>query len=638
MRKSADFINLDGGIADGVQLPWLLASGRIILRHLWLVLVSILWSMGLGAQTLTTPDDIDRDNLGTPPPVTSLPINTLEAIAMRQELQDLIGRVESALITAKNNNENTMVAEAKAFLKQMPSLIAQGKDVQVRTQWEQLRQNLWRAYPTDSLASLPEIRAIWLDRGTIVAAKSAEGLKVIFDRMAAAGVNTVFIETVNAGYPIYPSSVAPEQNPLTKGWDPLAAAVKLAHERKMEIHAWVWVFGAGNRRHNAIVGKDANYPGPILSQYPQWADQNIRGGIFPPENKPFLDPANPQVQDYLLRLYREILTRYDVDGLQLDYIRYPRQSGWHSAGYGESSRSGFRQLTGVDPVQITPNDRSLWWLWTQYRSEQVNQFVARVAQELRPLRPRLVISAAVFPWKPVDRLNRIQQNWETWVAEGQVDWLIPMTYAPETSRFLQEKVQPALNSMGSSPGLFLPGVLIKNVTEGELLDQLQAVRDLPAGGFSLFAAEHLNLKHEELLKHTRSTPEAKILPHRSPFQAALIRYEFLLKEWEPFLRGDRLWLRGNTLQEMRSKTKSLQSALISLQNNPTDREYQIAITALKEFSQNLPKWLRLESLEHPYRVNTWVNRLTAIERIMQYGERTLIANRKEGIRAAQTDR
>ncbi len=603
------------------------------MNQAWLVLLAALWSMGLKAQTLSTPDDIDRDNIGEPSRILIQPINTVEGLGMRQELQDLIGRVESALVTGGNNPENSLVNEAKTFLKEMPNLINRGKDRQVRMQWEQLRQNLWRAYPTDSLASLPEIRAIWLDRGTIVEAKSPEGLRKVFDRMAAAGVNTVFIETVNAGYTIYPSDVAPEQNPLTRGWDPMAAAVELAKERKMEIHAWVWVFAVGNRRHNRIVGKDDNYPGPVLSRYPNWADQSTRGGIFPPENKPFLDPANPEVQDYLIRLYREILTRYDVDGLQLDYIRYPRQSGWHTASYGEASRAGFRQLTGIDPTQISPNDRSLWWLWTQYRAEQVNQFVARVAKELRPIRPHLVISAAVFPWKQIDRLNRIQQNWETWVGEGQVDWLVPMTYAPETSRFLQEKVQPALKGMGDSPGLFLPGVLIKNVSEGELLDKIQAVRDLPAGGFSLFAAEYLNPKHEELFKHTRSTPESKILPHRSPFQAALIRYEFLLKEWEPFLRGERLWLRGKSLQEMQTKTQSLKTALTVLQKNPTDRDYQIAITALREINQDLSKWLRLEALERPYRVNTWANRLIAIERMMQYGERTIIARKDNKIQA-----
>jgi hypothetical protein len=245
----------------------------------------------------------------------------------------------------------------------------------------------------------------------------------------------------------------------------------------------------------------------------------------------------------------------------------------------------------------------------------------------------LVISAAVFPWKQIDRLNRIQQNWETWVAEGQVDWLVPMTYAPETSRFLQEKVQPALTSMGDAPSLFLPGVLIKNVSEGELLDKIQAVRDLPSSGFAMFAAEYLNSKHEELFNHTRSTPEASVLPHRSPFRAALIRYDFLLKEWEPFLKGERLWLRGKSLQEMQTKTQSLRTALLALQTNPTDRDYKAAIATLREINQNLSHWLRLEALDRPYRVNTWSNRLTAIERMMQYGERTLIARRDYRIQA-----
>ncbi|MEQ8959952.1 MAG: hypothetical protein RLP02_18835, partial [Coleofasciculus sp. C2-GNP5-27] len=66
----------------------------------------------------------------------------------------------------------------------------------------------------------PEIRAIWLDRGTIVKAKSKQDLVNLFDQLAKAGFNTVFFETVNASYPIYPSQVAPEQNPLVRGWDP----------------------------------------------------------------------------------------------------------------------------------------------------------------------------------------------------------------------------------------------------------------------------------------------------------------------------------------------------------------------------------------------------------------------------------
>ncbi|MFM6157656.1 MAG: glycoside hydrolase family 10 protein, partial [Sphaerospermopsis kisseleviana] len=140
----------------------------------------------------------------------------------------------------------------------------------------------------------PEVRAVWLDRGTIVNAGNEEGLKKIFDRLAKAGINTVFFETVNASYTIYPSEVAPQQNPLIKDWDPLASAVKLAHARGMELHAWVWTFAAGNSRHNQIIGVSSDYPGPVLATNPDWANYDQRGRMIPVgQTKPFLDPANP---------------------------------------------------------------------------------------------------------------------------------------------------------------------------------------------------------------------------------------------------------------------------------------------------------------------------------------------------------
>ena len=127
----------------------------------------------------------------------------------------------------------------------------------------------------------------WI-RGTIVRAANEKGLAKIFDNLAKAGINTVFFETLNAGYTIYPSKVAPQQNPLIRGWDPLASAVKLAHERGIELHAWVWVFAAGNQSHNKILNIKSNYPGPVLAKHPDWAAYDNRGRMIPSgQNKPF---------------------------------------------------------------------------------------------------------------------------------------------------------------------------------------------------------------------------------------------------------------------------------------------------------------------------------------------------------------
>jgi uncharacterized lipoprotein YddW (UPF0748 family) len=565
------------------------------------------------------------------PSVPVLPVNTLEAISMRRELKEIMGRVENAIISAEiakgsNGDVDTSkireIAASDALIKEMSSLVQAGKHTEVRSRYRQVRQDLLSGYPDDYLTPLPEVRAIWLDRGTIVSAGSERGLALVFDRMAEAGVNTVFVETINAGYPIYPSRVAPQQNPLTRSWDPLAASVKLAHARNMELHAWVWVFGVGNKRHNPLVGKPVSYPGPVLEVYPQWANKNSRGGIFAPEGKTFLDPANPQVQNYLVSLYREIATNYDIDGLHLDYIRQPRQDPGHNFGYGTVARQEFQALTGIDPVNINQNNRSLWWLWTEFRTQQVSQFVHLVSTEMDRIKPEIVISAAVFPFEKVQRISRLQQNWEDWVSRGDIDLLVPMTYEQDTTRFLQQRVQPALSGVARSPVLFLPGVMIKGLEDIELLDQLQAVRDLPSGGYSLFAAEYLSPSFRSLLARSKATDENQIVPYRKPFAAAASRYAVLDQEWESLLASDRLWVRGENLANWQKQSDTLTTALDELSVQPSAERLDTALAALDVMIVNMPDWMRLENLRKPYLVNTWANRLVAIDTILRYGDRT----------------
>jgi uncharacterized lipoprotein YddW (UPF0748 family) len=573
-------------------------------------------------------------------PATKVPeprISTNEATYMRQDLQEAIGRIESGIASAQVANLNSQsrsavtslskpgslpsIVAAKKFINDMPDSIRDGKYGEVRMQWQQIRQNLAKDYPMNPLTAFPEVRAIWLDRGTIVAARSERQLALVFDRMAAAGVNTVFLETVNAGYPIYPSSVAPQQNPLTRGWDPLAAAVKLAHERKMELHAWVWVFSAGNRRHNLLIGKPSDYIGPVLEVHTDWANRGQNGEIFTPEGKPFLDPANPLVQDYLLRLYREIVTRYKVDGIHLDYIRYPRQEFGADFGFSVASRSQFQALTGVDPISITVNHPSLWRMWTEFRAQQVNQFVARVSKEMKQIEPDLTISAAVFPWRNGERMNTIQQDWEVWIAKGDVDLLVPMSYAADTSSFIRQQVQPTLGSVTQSPILFLPGVLLRDIQETELLDRLQAVRDLPSSGYSLFAAEHLNPGFERLFKYTRTGQDAQILPHRKPFAAAMSRYTALKQEWDALVKMDSILVKGENLQMWQAQAENLSQALSTLERQPSQANLKTAMAALTKMSSGLPTWMREEKTERPYRIATWSNRLSAIAALLRYGDR-----------------
>jgi uncharacterized lipoprotein YddW (UPF0748 family) len=355
-------------------------------------------------------------------------------------------------------------------------------------------------------AAQPEIRAMWLDRETIVSAGSQQGLAKVFERFKAAGINTVFVETVNAGYPIYPSDVAPEQNPLIRGWDPLQAAVELGKAYDIEVHAWVWLFAAGNRDHNRLVNKPDSYPGPVLSAHPGWAGYDNHGNlIISGQTKTFLDPANPEVRQYLLDLLGEITSRYDVDGVHLDYIRYPFQdpAADRLFGYTTASRQQFQQLTGVDPINLSANsrdqrDRYYWNQWVAFRTEKITSFVAEASQRLRRQRTDLIISAAVFADDTYQRQQTLQQDWEDWADQDLVDWIVLMSYASNTQRF-EELVRPWVVESSYRSTLIIPGIRLLNLPPAVAASQLQLLQDFTTSGYALFAADNLNSDVQQML-------------------------------------------------------------------------------------------------------------------------------------------
>ncbi|MDZ7960955.1 MAG: family 10 glycosylhydrolase [Aulosira sp. DedQUE10] len=593
-------------------------------------------------------------------PNSNVAISSGEAIALQQELENLIGRVESSHLaaSASGNNENIAsnpealkvdrpnliasrsgvqlpdtalaITQAREIAKNIPVLVSQKNYALARQQWLTAKASLWKQFPLNRRLAQPEIRSVWLDRGTIVRAGSEQGLAQIFDRLAQSGINTVFFETVNASYTIYPSQVTPQQNPLVRGWDPLAAAVKLAHARGMELHAWVWVFAAGNQRHNEIINAKPDYPGPVLAAHPDWANYDNRGNMIPiGQTKPFFDPANPELRQYLLKLYEEIVTRYQVDGIQLDYIRYPFQdpAAGRVYGYGKAAREQFQQLTGVDPAKISPSDRDLWQKWTSFRSEQVDTFVAQVSQQLRQKRSNLIISVAVFPLPELERIQKIQQHWEVWARRGDIDLIVPMTYALDTPRF-QRLAQPWITSTQLGATLLVPGIRLLSLPTVGAFDQLQLVRDLPVSGYALFAVDNLNNEFHKLFSNTQGKAQptsSEPIPHRQPFQTAAVRYSALQREWKFVLKNDQMRMPATTISEFNNQAQVLQTALAQLAASPSASKFITARAALTRFQSQYRTWMRQEAVENPYQVKVWENRLATIERLLRYGERRVLS-------------
>ncbi len=375
------------------------------------------------------------------------------------------------------------------------------------TALENLNKSLWHEYPAFPAEA---IKGIWHRP----VETSVSDIGQTLDFLKEAGINTVFLETFFHGYTIYPSQVMadyhlPKQNPkFIPAKDLLKHWVQEAHRRDMKIHVWFQSFYAGNKK--AYPDKTLPPEGPILHQYPQWA--NVQYSALPRNGKPtpstlesggyFLDPSNPKVQTFLLALTDEIVTQYDIDGFQLDYIRYPLsfppnrysylKSTW---GYSWIARDTFKALKGFDPKNFTKNgvtadQQSLWKDWNTFKEKQVNHFVQKVSERIQEKKPKVMLTAVIFPGIE-DSLIRKHQDWATWTASGWLDALAPITLTSaikvvgeDTRRVVQrthEKV-PVIS------GIFGP---FNNNTAEHTLDQVESARTAGASGFAIFDTAHL---------------------------------------------------------------------------------------------------------------------------------------------------
>ncbi len=95
------------------------------------------------------------------------------------------------------------------------------------------------------------------------------------------------------------------------------------------------------------------------------------------------------------------------------------------------------------------------------------------------------------------------------------------------------------------------------------------------------------------------------------------------------LESDRLWVRGDNLTNWQQQVDRLDLALSRLAQTPTLANYQAATVALQALTEDLPKWMRLESLESPYRITAWVNRLEAIDAMLRYGKQRQLMSRPD---------
>lgn len=265
-----------------------------------------------------------------------------------------------------------------------------------------------------------ETRSLWLRIPTV---RTASTVKSVVDAVEAAGFNQVCIEGLFDSTTIMPmpEDSLYEQNPVYRGTDMLRLYTDEFHSRGIEVVLWMSCLRAGYEG-------SGNTARGVAAKKPEWraASQSGKDTVSNEYgNAYFLNPALPEVKEFLLSNYRYILENYDIDGFQLDYIRYPENSS-ENYGYDEYTVSEFKRTTGASEAPKSSGQPG-WSEWCDFRASKVTDIVSAVSALVREIRPDILFSADVAPEYPSSRVKMCQDTLE-WISKGYVDAVYPMAY------------------------------------------------------------------------------------------------------------------------------------------------------------------------------------------------------------------
>ena len=314
-----------------------------------------------------------------------------------------------------------------------------------------------------------ETRAVWL---TTLAnldwpktyARSAESIEQqkqelidILDKYQKANINTVLLQARVRAATIYPSDIETWDRCITGiegrapgyGYDPLAFAVTECHKRGMELHAWIATIPVGAK--NSLGCRTLKQKGFRIRNYATGS---------------YLDPADPSVAPYLASICGEIVRKYDVDGINLDYIRYP--DGWPRPSYRDGD---------------TPDDRR----------SNITTIVRAIHDEVKSIKPWVKMSCspigkhadlARYSSKNFNAHDRVSQEAQEWLKLGLMDQLYPMQYfrGDNYYPFLADWVENAYKrEIVTGLGTYFLDPREGNWTLGDLTRQMYVSRDLGVG-------------------------------------------------------------------------------------------------------------------------------------------------------------
>ncbi|MBI4520605.1 MAG: family 10 glycosylhydrolase [Gemmatimonadetes bacterium] len=359
-------------------------------------------------------------------------------------------------------------------------------------------------------ATTAEVHALWVVRSTLT---HADSIRAMVRRAAEAGFGDLIVQVRGRGDAYYRGRWEPppaNQDPSPDQLDPLALAIREAHARGLRVHAWVnahllasaelppddprHLFNSGPgllavarplaRALHDMDPNDDRYRDAIVRHAREHSGE--LEGVY-------TAPAHPEVKEHVYSVVMDVVERYDVDGIHLDYVRFPGPDfdysraaldgfrEWTTGRLGSERRAELDAAATRDPLAFVD---ALPELWDDFRREQITELVERVYYGVKKRKPPVVVSAALFANAEDAYRNRFQ-DWATWLRQGILDVAVLMAYTPDSELF-RRQLAAAVEAAGGLRPVWAGIGAYSNTVSGTV-EKIRIARTLGARGISLFS-------------------------------------------------------------------------------------------------------------------------------------------------------
>ncbi|MGB8169827.1 MAG: family 10 glycosylhydrolase [Chthoniobacteraceae bacterium] len=256
----------------------------------------------------------------------------------------------------------------------------------------------------------------WPSKPGLSAERQQAEFRAILDRAKAIKLNALLLQVRPTADALYASKIEPWSAFLSgtqgqgPGYDPLAFAIREAHARGIELHAWFNPFRAATNAGNATA------PNHVARTHPEWIRRH--GSLL------WIDPGEPAAREYVLGVILDVVRRYDIDGVHLDDYFYPYPTKGVTDFADDSSWKRNGQSSGLS--------RADW------RRDNINRFVEKLYRQVKAEKPAVKVGLSPFGiWRPgvpstieaqLDAYGQLYCDAKLWIERGWCDYLSPQLY------------------------------------------------------------------------------------------------------------------------------------------------------------------------------------------------------------------